>query len=55
MVTRRIEPKMEPNNNNGPLDKKFEKLVTETLDHWHVPGISIAVVDGDKPYAQVSV
>jgi hypothetical protein len=40
-------------NNDGPLDKKFENLVKETLDLWHVPGISIAVVDGEQTYAQV--
>lgn len=42
-----------PNTEDGPLDKNFEKLVKETLDLWHVPGVSVAVVDGEKIYAQV--
>lgn len=39
---------------DGPLDKEIEKLVIETLDFWHVPGISVAVVDGNNTYAKVS-
>lgn len=39
---------------NGPLDKKFEMLVNETSNLWHVPGVSIAVVDGDNVYSQVT-
>lgn len=42
-------------NENGPLDKNFEALVKETLDLWHVPGVSVAVVDGDNVYSQVSL
>ena len=45
---------MASNPENGPLDKKFEKLVKETLENWHVPGVSVAVVDGENTYAQVS-
>ncbi|KUJ14891.1 putative penicillin-binding protein [Mollisia scopiformis] len=37
---------------DGPLDKKFENLVEETLELWHVPGISLAVVDGEKTFAK---
>ncbi len=39
---------------SGPFDAKFAKLVKETLDKWHVPGISIAVVDGDDMWAEVT-
>ncbi|KAI0174998.1 putative penicillin-binding protein [Pestalotiopsis sp. NC0098] len=35
----------------SPLDSAFEKLVLETLDEWHVPGLSIAVVNGDETWA----
>ncbi|KAJ5826326.1 penicillin-binding protein [Penicillium riverlandense] len=35
-----------------PLNKEFEKLVHETLARWHVPGVSIAVVDGEKSWAE---
>ncbi len=39
---------------SGPFDEAFEKLAHATLDLWHVPGISIAVVDGDDVWAEVS-
>jgi hypothetical protein len=55
MLIRSTEPSIiESNPENGPLDKKFEKVVRETLEVWHVPGISVAVVDGENTYAQVS-
>jgi hypothetical protein len=38
----------------SPFDAKFAQLVKETLDKWHVPGLSIAVVDGDDVWAEVS-
>ena len=54
MVIKRAEPNiMASNNGDGSLDKRFEKLVTETLELWHVPGVSVAVVDGENTYAQV--
>ena len=37
----------------SPLDEKFNDLVRRTMDSWHVPGLSIAVVDGDDTYSQV--
>lgn len=36
-----------------PFTPEFDKLVADTLDHWHTPGISIAVVDGDKTFSKV--
>jgi hypothetical protein len=54
MLIKSTEPSiMASNPENGPLDKKFEKLVKETLGTWHVPGVSVAVVDGENTYAQV--
>ena len=38
---------------SSPFHKEFEKLVKENLDFWHVPGISIAVVDGEESWAEV--
>jgi hypothetical protein len=38
---------------NGPFNADFEKLVNETLELWYVPGISIAVIDGEDTWAQV--
>jgi len=43
---------MVSNTEDGSLGKRFGKLVKETLEIWHVPGVSVAVVDGDKTYAQ---
>ena len=37
----------------GPLDAKFASLVNETLHSWHVPGLAIAVIDGDNVWAKV--
>lgn len=39
----------------NPLDSKFEQFALGLLDEWHVPGMSIAVVDGDETWAAVSV
>ena len=38
----------------SPFDAEFAKLAKETLELWHVPGVSIAVVDGDDTWAEVS-
>ena len=37
----------------SPLTPGFDALVAETLAHWHTPGLSIAVVDGDKTFSKV--
>lgn len=37
----------------SPLNTTFEKLVNSTLQKWHVPGVAIAVVDGDHTWAEV--
>jgi hypothetical protein len=39
----------------NPLNEEFEKLVYETLDLWHVPGVAIGVVDGDLEWSQVRI
>jgi CubicO group peptidase (beta-lactamase class C family) len=40
-------------DSNGPLDARFDQLVTDTLQRWNVPGLSIAVVDEEKTWAKV--
>jgi hypothetical protein len=40
-------------DSSGPLDSKFGSLVNKTLHSWHVPGLSIAVIDGDDVWAEV--
>ncbi|KAE8450774.1 hypothetical protein EG329_005687 [Mollisiaceae sp. DMI_Dod_QoI] len=53
MVTKITQPDiMATNDEDGPLDTKFGKFVTETLELWHVPGVSVAVVDGETTYAK---
>lgn len=38
----------------NPLNnKEFEDLVDFSLEQWNVPGLSIAVVDGDDIWAEV--
>lgn len=39
---------------SSPLNAKLEELVKDSLKQWHVPGISIGVVDGDEMWAEVS-
>lgn len=38
---------------DGPRDGDFGDVVKETLERWHVPGISVAVVDGAKTWTKV--
>ncbi len=42
-------------NENGPFDAAFEKLVNETLELWHVPALSIGIVDGNDTWAEVGL
>lgn len=35
----------------NPLDENFQKQATSLLEEWHVPGLAIAVVDGDLTWA----
>ena len=49
------EQKLLKNGKSSPFDKKFEKLVYETLELWHVPGVAIGVVDGDLEWSEVSI
>lgn len=37
----------------SPFDPDFDALVSKLLDEWKVPGLSIAVVHGDKTYSKV--
>ncbi|KAI0021790.1 beta-lactamase/transpeptidase-like protein [Xylariomycetidae sp. FL0641] len=36
----------------NPLDADFAKFVERKLEEWHVPGVAIAVVDGDGVWGQ---
>ena len=37
---------------SSPFDDTFRALVAETLASWHIPGIAVAVVDGDHTWAE---
>lgn len=39
---------------NNPLNANFSQTVHELLELFHVPGVSIAVIDGDDVWAEVS-
>ena len=38
---------------SAPFDFEFDTLVQDTLKHLHVPGLSIAVINGNQTYAKV--
>lgn len=35
-----------------PLDETFDAFARRLLEEWHVPGMSVAVIDGDKTFAK---
>lgn len=37
----------------SPFTPEFDALVMENLNHWHVPGLSVAVVDDDETFSKV--
>ena len=37
----------------NPLDAGFEELVMRNLEHFNVPGVAVAVVDGGETFAEV--
>ena len=39
---------------DSPLDSNFDNLVQNVLDHWHVPGLAIAVVHREDTHAKVA-
>jgi hypothetical protein len=41
------------NDARTPLDETFDAFVKILLQEWHVPGMSVAVVDGDQTFAKV--
>jgi hypothetical protein len=40
---------------NNPLDERFERRVEWMLDHFQLPGLSIAVVTGNDTFLRVSL
>lgn len=39
---------------SSPFDEDFGKFVQESLDIWHVPGMSVGVIEGDDVYTKAS-
>ncbi|KAG6995715.1 hypothetical protein G7Y79_00042g078200 [Physcia stellaris] len=37
----------------SPFSREFNDLVSSILDHWHVPGLSIAIVDNNSTCSKV--
>ncbi len=37
----------------SPFTSAFDKLVADSLDRWHCPGLAIAVIDGDDTFSKV--
>ena len=37
----------------SPFTANFDKLVSQELDHWHTPGLAIAVIDGEDTFSKV--
>lgn len=42
----------EGNGGDGPLNEEFGAFTRERLERWHVPGIAVAVVDGEETWTQ---
>jgi hypothetical protein len=54
VISSATEQKILSGSANSPLHDDFSRIVNETLQLWHVPGVSIAVVDGDVTWSEVS-
>lgn len=39
----------------NPLTSEYKEFVLERLDEWKVPGVAVAVIDGDEVYAEVNI
>ena len=38
----------------SPFTPAFEELIDQNLHHYHVPGLAIAIIDGDDSFSRVS-
>ena len=41
------------NDSQTPLGETFDAFARKLLEEWHVPGMSVAVIDGDQTFAKV--
>ena len=54
-MTRRTVALNTMTSNHGPLTLQFDELVRKNMEEWKVPGLSIAIVDGNQTWAKVEV
>ncbi|KAK7426709.1 hypothetical protein QQZ08_006745 [Neonectria magnoliae] len=43
---------IQPEDDGNPLTEEFGKFAKETLEDWKVPGVSIAVIDGEDVFTK---
>lgn len=53
MAQSKQKPLKETSASGNPLTPEFADLAKKTLDEFKVPGVSIAVIDDDKIFAEV--
>lgn len=44
-----------PASVDSPFSHAMEELLNRSMDHLHIPGMAIAIVDGDNTYSRVSL
>lgn len=52
------QPQQQPLNGedlNASFTADFDAFVEDLLQYWHVPGLSLAVIEGDKVYSKVTL
>lgn len=49
------QPLVAPGENSATFDADFDDFVERLLQYWHVPGLSIAVIDHGKIKSKVSL
>ncbi|KAK1759641.1 beta-lactamase/transpeptidase-like protein [Echria macrotheca] len=42
----------EPGDSRNPFTHKFKAYASDTLEKWHLPGMAIAVIDGNETFYQ---
>ena len=47
------EQKLLQEDSLSPFHADFDKYVLQVLEHFHVPGLSVAVIDGNRTWAKV--
>lgn len=40
---------------SSPFTSSFDKLVSQNLEHWHTPGLAIAVIHDEDTFSKVRI